>query len=210
MTPQESQMLQEFLTQLTQAKGIAKDSEADTLIRAAMSQQPDAGYLLVQRSLLQSQALINAQAQIAQLKSELQAGKSGAGSSFLDSGSAWGRPAADTPRPPQAAPAAGPAPATTVKPGFLSGGAGGMLGTIAATAAGVAGGAFLFQGIENLMGHHGMGSGLLGHEETPRIAAETAINNDASSDDAATDDTSFDADTDNADDSSGDDDSMSV
>jgi hypothetical protein len=47
MTPQESQMLQEFLTQLTQAKGIAKDSEADALIRAAMSQQPDAGYLLV-------------------------------------------------------------------------------------------------------------------------------------------------------------------
>jgi uncharacterized protein len=209
MTPQENQMLQEFLTQLTQAKGIAKDNEADALIRAAMSQQPDAGYLLVQRALLQSQALINAQAQIAQLKSELQAGRSGAGNAFLDSGSAWGRQSADTPRAPQAAPAVGAPPAATAKPGFLSGGAGGMLGTIAATAAGVAGGAFLFQGIENLLGHHAMGSGLLGHEQTPRLAPDTAINNDSSSDEAAADDTSFDADTDSADDSSGDD-SMSV
>jgi hypothetical protein len=31
---------------------------------------------------------------------------------------------------------------------------GGFLGQAAATAAGVAGGAFLFQGLENLLGHH--------------------------------------------------------
>ena len=73
MTPQESQMLQDFLTQLTQAKGIVKDPEADALISAAVSRQPEAGYLLVQRSLLQTQALQNAQAQIVQLQSELHA-----------------------------------------------------------------------------------------------------------------------------------------
>jgi uncharacterized protein len=145
------------------------------------------------------------------LKSELQAGRSGAGSTFLDSGSAWGRQSADTPRAPQAAPAVGVPAAATGKPGFLSGGAGSMLGTIAATAAGVAGGAFLFQGIENLLGHHGIGSSFLGHEETPKLAADTTINNDSSADEdeSATDDTSFDADTDSADDSSGDD-SMSA
>ena len=49
MTAKESQMLQDFLTQLTQANGIAKDPEADALINAAVSRQPDAAYLLVQR-----------------------------------------------------------------------------------------------------------------------------------------------------------------
>ena len=213
MTPQESQMLQDFLTQLTQAKGVAKDREADALISAAVAQQPDAAYLLVQRSLLQTQALNNAQTQIAQLQSERQAGGGRAGNSFLDSGGAWGRPNTDTPRAPQA-PAAGATtgatPAPTAKPGFFSGGAGGMLGAVAATAAGIAGGAFLFQGIENLMGHHGSGSGLLGHDATSGLADNTTINNYYAADEAATDDTPIDADTDNSADNSGGDDSMSA
>jgi hypothetical protein len=37
----------------------------------------------------------------------------------------------------------------------------GMLGNVAATAAGVAGGAFLFQGLEHLLGNHA-GNGFLG------------------------------------------------
>lgn len=210
MTPQESQMLQDFLTQLTQAKGIVKDPEADALISAAVSRQPEAGYLLVQRSLLQTQALQNAQAQIAQLQSELHASRSGAGNSFLDSDGAWGRQNADMSHAPKEVPAVSAIPSTTAKPGFLSGGAGGMLGTVAATAAGIAGGAFLVQGIENLMGHHGLGSGLFGHDGTRELAGNTTINNYYSSDDTATDDTSSDADTDNRGDGSGADDSMSA
>ena len=38
---------------------------------------------------------------------------------------------------------------------------GSFLGTAAATAAGIAGGAFLFQGIESLLGHHGGGGSFL-------------------------------------------------
>lgn len=46
-----------------------------------------------------------------------------------------------------------------------------MLGNIAATAAGVAGGAFLFQGIENLMSHHRSGSGFLDQPASPHALA---------------------------------------
>src|SRR5438128_5584858 len=98
MTPQETQVLQDFLTQLTQARGIAKDPQADALIASAVAQQPDAAYLLVQRALMMEQALNSAKAQIAQLQNELQAARTPANASFLDSAS-WGRSAADTPRP---------------------------------------------------------------------------------------------------------------
>ena len=210
MTPQERQLLQDLLMQLTEAKGIAKDPEADALINSVTTRQPDALYLLVQHSLLQAQALNTAQAQITRLQNESQGNKSVTGNSFLDSGGAWGRQNADAPRAQQAAPMFGAAPSTVAKPGFLSGGAGGLLGSVAATAAGIAGGAFLFQGIENLMGHHNAGSGLLGHDDPQTVVGNTTINNYYSSDDAATDDVSIDEDSDNGDDSSGADDSMSA
>jgi hypothetical protein len=54
-----------------------------------------------------------------------------------------------------------PPQAQAPSPGFLRGGMGGMLGNVAATAAGVAGGAFLFQGLEHLLGNHA-GNGFLG------------------------------------------------
>src|SRR5205085_10756582 len=66
MSPQDSQMLNDFLAQLIQARGIQKDPEADALIQRAVAQQPDATYLLVQRALLMEQALNNAKDQIAQ------------------------------------------------------------------------------------------------------------------------------------------------
>jgi hypothetical protein len=167
MTPQESQALQNFLGQLTQVRGIQKDPEADATISRAVAQQPDAPYLLVQRALLQDQALQNAQAQIAQLRNELEATRrpasaSGAGS-FLDAGSAWGRSAVSPPHPEAQSPVMQAAPGRmpmqggygqqAARPGFFGGGGGNFLGSLAATAAGVAGGAFLFQGIQNLMGN---------------------------------------------------------
>ncbi|MFL6676149.1 MAG: DUF2076 domain-containing protein [Massilia sp.] len=169
MSPQDRQLLQDFLNQLTQVRGIVKDPEADAMIARAVAQQPDAAYLLVQRALLLDQALNNAKAEIAALQNQLRGTPQAAGG-FLDP-NAWGnsgtaRPAAATPPAPLA-----PAPyqmppqpaAAAAGPGFMRGGMGGMLGNIAATAAGVAGGAFLFQGIENLMGHHS-GNGLLAQQ----------------------------------------------
>lgn len=171
MSPQEMQTLENFLNQLTQAQAGVKDPQADALIANAVAKQPDAAYLLVQRALLLEQALSAAKSQIATLQNQLQAAQAAqtAGSnSFLDPANAWGNSAASRPvaPPPATTPvAAAPMPvqypnppATPPRSGFLSGGWGSTLGNIATTAAGVAGGAFLFQGIENLL-HHNSGSG---------------------------------------------------
>ena len=189
MSPQESQALQDFLNQLTQARGIAKDPQADALIASAVAQQPDAAYLLVQRALLMDQALNAAKAQIANLQNQVQAAQAPA-RGFLDPANAWGnsatpasRPTAATPYPSapmqQQAAAAYQAPlqAPVAASGFFGGGIGNVLGSVATTAAGVAGGAFLFQGIEHLMGNGGNhGSGLFG-QQAAAAAENTTINN---------------------------------
>jgi hypothetical protein len=219
MTPQESQALQEFLAQLTQVQGITKDAQASSMIATAFARQPDAGYLLVQRAMLQDQALNAARAQINQLQAQLQAerearmsaGSGGSGGSFLDPATAWGNSATDIGRsspgglggpggpggrmaPPPAATRYQPQASAPMQPQYadpqagqyappprpgLFGGGGGssFLGSMAATAAGVAGGAFLFQGIESLMGHHGGGaSGLMGQNGQAPIE-NTTVNN---------------------------------
>jgi hypothetical protein len=174
MSPQERQVLQDFLNQLIQVRGVVKDPEADAMIAKAVAQQPDAPYLLVQRALLLEQALNNAKAEIAALQNQQRAAPQ-ASSSFLDP-NAWGNSAAVRPAPAaQPAPVAMPqyqtpqAMAPSGGPSFMRGGMGGMggmLGNIAATAAGVAGGQFLFHGIENLLGHHA-GNGLLAQQNDP-------------------------------------------
>lgn len=182
MTPQEHQTLSTLLSQLTQIRGMPKDPEANAMIGQAVAQQPDAAYLLVQRAMLLEQALEAAKAQIAELQRQVDAAPSSArGGSFLD-GNAWGNSAGGSaprdagelsatgnPLPPagQGRYAASPAPDASAYqaaapmaargrgPASMFGGGGGsMLGTLAATAAGVAGGAFLFQGIGNLLGNH--------------------------------------------------------
>jgi hypothetical protein len=174
MSPQDSQMLNDFLSQLIQARGIQKDPEADALIQRAVAQQPDATYLLVQRALLLEQALNNAKDRIAGLESQLQqarSGQQGGDGKFLDPNT-WGnsgasRPAQsyqrDTQQPYQSQPQYQapyqPQYQSAPSSGFLRGGFGGTLGSIAATAAGVAAGGFLFQGLENMFGHHEHGGG---------------------------------------------------
>lgn len=179
MSPKETQVLQNFLDQLVKVQGISKDAQAQSLINDAVSKQPDASYLLVQRALLLDQALSEANNQITSLQAEvreLQAGKNmgyaNRASSFLDPAtSAWGNSSNSRPLqsattatsvtgaplpgysgmqpPPLPASAMAAAPASS----FFGGTGGSMLGTVAATAAGVAAGAFLFQGIEHLMGN---------------------------------------------------------
>lgn len=172
MNASEEKMLQDFLDQLVQARGVTKDPEAAAAIERAVARQPDAAYLLVQRALLVEQALGNARARIAELERQV----NGSGGGFLDA-NAWGhsahgsapglspaqqRPANPVPGmgagayPAQAAPMA-PQAAPARSGGFL-GGAGSMLGTVAATAAGVAAGSFLFHGIGNLLDHDGQGA----------------------------------------------------
>jgi hypothetical protein len=182
-------MLHDFLAQLIQARGIQKDAEADSLIQRAVAQQPDAAYLLVQRSLLLEQALNNAKGQIAQLENQLRSGQQGGDGKFLDA-NAWGNSGGARPagapmqqaqreyqreyQQPQYQPQMQPQyqppqyqpqyqqPGMGGMFGSRPGGGflgGGMLGSIAATAAGVAAGSFLFHGIDNMFHHHDQGSG---------------------------------------------------
>lgn len=190
MSQQEMQALENFLNQLTQARAGVKDPQADARIAEAVARQPDAAYLLVQRALLLEQALSAAKEQISTLQSQLQTAHASGSNAFLDPTNAWGNGVASRPvaQPPSVA-APMPTqyqsqnpnpPAPPSRPGFLSRGWGSALGNIAATAAGVAGGAFLFQGIENLLHHNSgsnLGSGFLSQSATGLIPAETTIVN---------------------------------
>ncbi|MFZ6814938.1 DUF2076 domain-containing protein [Undibacterium sp. Rencai35W] len=177
MSPNEIQLLQTFLAQLVATQAQGKDTQAQAMITDAVSKQADAAYLLVQRSLLLEQAVANAQNQIRQLQAEnakLKNGRtSGSGSFLQPAANAWGNsvnspplttsaiPTSVTGAPLNTAATAANMASPTVQniapaSSFFGSSTGNMLGTVAATAAGVAAGAFLFQGIGNLLGsgHH--------------------------------------------------------
>ena len=188
MTPQERDQLTQFLKQLGEARVAEKSAEADTLIREAVSKQPDAAYLLVLRAMLVEQALNTAKAQIVQLQNQLQSAQGGnRNTGFLGGSNPWaqsldgvsgsaGVPGAGNYQIPRAAPGAHAAPAATSF-GAPAGGAGSFLGSVATTAAGVVAGSFLFQGIENLMGHHQSPSSSWGDAAGEQVTEQTVINN---------------------------------
>jgi uncharacterized protein len=211
MTPQEKDLLTTLLERLKSTGGQPKDPEADTLIRQAMRDQPDMPYYLVQTVLIQDLSLHQAQQRITELEKQLtdaqRAAQPTVGSFF---GGLFGQrpsqPASNTPPPagpwtrsPQVASA--PPAQPYGQPGYAQpgygqpmGGPGGMMGgmggggflrSAAATAAGVAGGALLFQGISSLFGNHYAG-GLMGAGMTPGLG-ETVVNNYYGSDAAGGD-----------------------
>ncbi|MBK4735766.1 DUF2076 domain-containing protein [Noviherbaspirillum pedocola] len=194
MTPQENQKLHHFLAQLIQVRNTPKDGEAQELINAAVARQPDAAYLLVQRALILEAALDGARAQIAELQDRLQGAPSrGYGGSFLSDEDAWGnsaRTATAQPRvaqgyaaPPQASgmePTYGQAPYSS-QGGW---GTGSFLGSMAATAAGVAGGAFLYRGLEGMFSHreapaHGYASSPDSGTSSSGSASDSSLARDA-------------------------------
>ena len=161
MSPQDSQLLQDFLNQLIQARGLPKDPEADAMIQKAVAYQPDAAYLLVQRALLMEQALDAARSRIAMLESQLD-NQQRSGGAFLDPHSWGNRHRSHPPHHQQSQHMswqhAFPGFSNRSGGGFLrGGGGGGLLGSIAATAAGVAAGSFLFHGLDNLLHDHDNG-----------------------------------------------------
>jgi hypothetical protein len=215
MTPQETELITTLLARLKTAGGQPKDPEADALIRQAMAEQPDAPYYLVQTVLIQDLSLHNAQSRIADLEKQLADAQQAAKptvTSFL--GGLFGsRPSA--PATGGSAPAAGPwtrAPQVAAAPpaqpygqpgyaqpgygqppagggGFMGGGmggGGGFLRSAAATAAGVAGGALLFEGISSLFGNHYAGGLMGGGAMTPGLG-ESVVNNYYGSDTAGSD-----------------------
>ena len=204
MTPQEKDLITQLLDRLKQAPAQPKDEEAEALIKAGMTAQPDGPYLLVQTALIQNMALDHAQSRITDLERQLAEAKQAAAAkptSFL--GGLLGR---DAPQPQSAAPPAAPPPAAPPAPGAPWGqrplaagpqgygqptggpgmggfgpggpgsGAGGFLRTAAAAAVGVAGGALLYQGISSMFGGHGT---------SPANAASLTGNNAGTQPDAA-------------------------
>ena len=182
MNTKEREQLNIFLSQLVAAHIGQKDAEAEALIRDAVARQPDAAYLLVQKAFLQEQAIAAAQNRIEQLQGEIESLRASQGRNTFTNSDAWGNSAPRmVPQPAMAAPAA---PAQTSAWGS------GWLGNVATTAAGVAAGAFLFQGIENLIGHHG--NGVFGGNSLLQPSGNTVINNFFENDSQASSNSGFD------------------
>jgi hypothetical protein len=181
MTPEEQNLIENLFERLRPADANPKDPQAQQLIQAKTAALPSAPYLLAQAVIVQEHALANAQARIAELENHLAGASQNApagGGSFLSGVSRFfgGNKPTPPPVPQQApqpqyqqvpptqyqqvpgtgAPVAPPPQAvpypTTMNLPPSSGG--GFLKSALATAAGVAGGAALFQGIESLIGHN--------------------------------------------------------
>jgi len=169
MTPQETNLVTALLERLKTTDGQLKDPEAEMLIRQTMAEQADAAYYLAQTVLIQGLSLHCAQIRIAELEKNLAEAETAAAppASFLHGLLGTNQPPARapsaalpsaqdaTPAPPgyiaQSAHPVPPAPAAEWLSGMSSGG---FLRAAAVTAAGVAGGALLFEGIQSMFGRH--------------------------------------------------------
>lgn len=138
-----------------------RDGEAESFIKGLAAQQPAAPYLLVQTVLVQDQALKAAQERIAALEAKAGTGQPAA-AGFLGSAppvGPWGAAAASAARTsvPSTAPSTRSPLQAALAPQQQQPAGGSFLRTAMATAAGVAGGALLFEGIRGLMGSNPFG-----------------------------------------------------
>jgi hypothetical protein len=152
MQSEERELITGLFGRLQPFESQPRDGEAEALIKDLVARQPAAPYLLAQTVLVQEQALKAAQERIAEL--EAKAGAAPAASGFLGNApkiGPWGAPAAPAAPRPSVPTTRSPLQAAV---GPQQGGGGGFLRTAMATAAGVAGGALLFEGIRGLMGNN--------------------------------------------------------
>jgi hypothetical protein len=190
MNPQERDLLTNLVTRLRQSPPQQRDPEAEAIINDLVRDKPDIAYVLAQTVLIQDYALHQAQSRVADLEQQLQGQPAQPQSGgFLSAIFGSGKPPAPQPQPQQyqqpqyqqpsyaPQPSGGPwgQPQTSGQPSFLR--------SAATTAAGVAGGALLFEGIESLFGGRGgfgggMGGGFggAGFMQQPGIT-ETVVNN---------------------------------
>ena len=147
MTPQETALVTVLLERLKTAGDQPKDPDAETRISQATTEQRDAAYYLAQTVLIQDLSLHSAQTRIAELEKNLGEAKAASPpASFLGRLLAPGQPAlAGQPDNP-----ASPTPDA----GISGMGGGSFLRAAAVTAAGVAGGALMFEGIQSMLGEH--------------------------------------------------------
>ncbi len=166
MTPQERQLVDELFDRLAKLESTPRDTDAERAIADGLRRAPHAVYALVQTTLVQDEALKRASARIQELEGgEPQEQPRG----FLDSmrdalfGHEERRGSVPTVRPAgqgssgvwgsgQAAPPPPPGYGSYAAQPVGTGGSS-FLGTAAASAAGVIGGAMLMNGIRSMFGH---------------------------------------------------------
>jgi uncharacterized protein len=191
MQAQERELITGLFGRLQPFEAQARDGEADALIRDLAARQPAAPYLLVQTVLVQEQALKAAQARIAEL--EARAGVAApAAPGFLGSAPRIG-PWGASPAAPAAAPQPIPPTQSPLQAALAPQPAGGgFLRTALTTAAGVAGGALLFEGIRGLMGSNpgpfGSAAALQPSPLLPPDSLPAASSQDFAQDQAVSDD----------------------
>lgn len=159
MNREEQQLIEDLFSRLRSYGGSgSKDPEAEGLINDLIRRSPDAPYYLAQTVIIQQQALERAEARMRELQEAAarpQPSSAGRGS-FLSGGSVpptggryggyAGQQSEPEPMPPQQQ---SRSPWGSAAP---SGGSGGFLSSALSTAAGVAGGVFLADGIRSLFG----------------------------------------------------------
>lgn len=192
MTPAEQNLIEDLFNRIRSVGIAARDAEADALINRLMLQTPGAAYALVQSVLVQDQALREAHQRIMALEQRQPANDPGG--SFL--GGAERQRWAASPTGPSVPLSAQQPPPSYTQPPYSAqpaqpaynpqtpepSGAGSFMRGALQTAAGVAGGALLFEGIRDLLhggsgGFGGMG-GLGGNAGGPWGGSETVVNND--------------------------------
>ncbi len=200
MTPEERQLLSALAQRVKNVPPQQKDPEAEQFIRQLVMERPDTPYVLAQTVIMQDFALRNAQAQIEELQRQLSQMAPPAQErpgSFL--GGLFGR--SPSPQPSTSSPGGSvprvnpwgnpdaPPPGYSAGPGQGYGAppqgpvmqpsqTGSFLRSAASTAAGVAGGALLFQGINSLFsGHPGFSSSALAGVNPQDSLSETTIVN---------------------------------
>jgi len=207
MNLDEKQLLTSLFDRIRTASTAPRDAEAEALIASALREQPYAPYLLAQAVLLQEQALKAADARLHDLEGKIaaleqakaapaQSFLGGMGASLLGGGkTASGLPSVGAPPAAQSQPSQGVwgQPRSTPQPGYApqpayapqtgyapqASAGGGFLQSAMTTAAGVAGGALLYQGISSLFhtgGGYGGGFGGYGAGGASAMGGETVVN----------------------------------
>jgi len=152
MTPQERDIITQFVERAVRAGGEPIDPEADRLLADLLARHPEARYRIAQTAFVQEHALAEAQNRIRELEWQLQNQQAqpqsrGFLGGLFGGGAALQRPMTPPPAPLQA-PNAAALQQAQGRPGFL--------GTAAMTAAGVVGGVLLGNAIASWMsGSHG-------------------------------------------------------
>ena len=187
MSPEERQLISGLFDRINAASGAPRDAEAETMIAEGVKRAPHAAYVMAQAVIVQEEALKAASGRIEQLEARVRELESkpaptgflgGIGGGLFGAG----RTASGVP----AVPASSSAPAPSTGSPWNRGGAAqtqqsfqqqpmgmtpqvqpqqaagsGFLGNALATAAGVAGGALLFHGLQSAFSNHS--SSILGN-----------------------------------------------